>query len=41
MTYCTCGHADILHVDHFLNGRLECAVDGCTCDYFVETRRRP
>ncbi|WP_264021026.1 hypothetical protein [Mycolicibacterium canariasense] len=36
MTYCTCGHADIVHVDSFIHGYQECDVEGCDCTQFTE-----
>lgn len=39
MTYCRCGHADVLHVDSFLlHGRQECDVNGCPCQQFEAAR---
>lgn len=39
MTYCRCGHADILHVDHFIEGRQECDVDACPCTQYQQATR--
>lgn len=40
INYCRCGHGEMLHVDHFINGRQECDVDNCPCERYEVTPKR-
>lgn len=37
MRYCwRCGHAAILHIDHFIHGDQQCDVNDCPCEQYQE-----